>query len=272
MAVHWGASQNESHNSCFSSTSAGDVFAAQSPPVAAHTSGEVIFLTAERQHHSSPRDLVITFRLAAGSMPHCCCLQGSNLWLLHARVSLCPPPSPLLDLCASTSTCCCQERGSSTSAVSISMKLELVLNFSLCVFAMPLCFSPWKNDFLENLQFEFIFICTAHCCLFFLEQQSRTATLDVQWLMQYKVAVHQSWQLLLLSHPAWCQLACDVNNFLCVKIWFCAGLGPDHVVLQILMAGICVYTNTCAGFGSVMAGLMWRVWLLWCHYLPVESR
>lgn len=41
--------------------------------------------------------------------------------------------------------------------------------------------------------FESIFIRSAHCRLFFLEQQSHTATLAVQWLMQYEAAVHQSW-------------------------------------------------------------------------------
>lgn len=256
VAVRWGAWQNESHNACSFSASAGDGFAAQSPRVTAHTSGEVISFAAKRQHHSSPWDLVVTFRLAAGSMPHCCCPQGSNLWLLRARVSLHPLPSPSLDLCASTSTCCCQEWGSSTSAASISMKLELVLNFSTCVVAMPLCFNPWKNDFLENLLFESIFIRSAHCRLFFLEQQSHTATLAVQWLMQYEAAVHQSWQSLLLSHPARCQLGCDVDNSSCVRIWFYAGLGPSHAMVQILMAGICVHTWLCHGWAHTVVAAM----------------
>lgn len=125
-------------------------------PAAPGTS-DVISLIAKCQHQLSLWDFVVTFCLAAVSTPHCCCRWGSYFWLQHGRVCLFPLPSPLLHFCGSTSTFCClstylslpgswrREEGSSNPTASLSIWLEFLLNFPVCVLAMPLCFKSLKE-------------------------------------------------------------------------------------------------------------------------------
>lgn len=79
---------------------------ARSEPItpAASGTGDVISLTAKRQHQLSLWDFMVTFHLAAVSMPHCCC---SHLRVLHTHT------------CASSlclSHCCTSVKAASLSA------------------------------------------------------------------------------------------------------------------------------------------------------------
>lgn len=116
-----------------------------------------------------------------------CCLRCPHCCLGRMEAANPQPPSPF--------DCSCSPW--------VSLQCLCVLN-------------PSESHFLGKQGLESAFTCSAWCCLFSLEQKTRLCSAATTQCC----SAPQNWQLLLLSHPVQCQLACNTGFLLFFSLFW----------------------------------------------------